>query len=110
METLDSNDKEQVNAVQYCIQAILNSLSGMKNKSESKPEKELIEKYKTEIDLILTFLIKNISNRLITGIARDSIIEILIRNVHYTALDWAMQLVDQGKSYLNLKVFDIYCL
>ncbi|XP_045468199.1 protein unc-45 homolog B [Harmonia axyridis] len=96
LDMLDSKTKEQVDAIQYCLQAILNSLSGMKNVSDSKPDKELIKTYEEDLNLILTFFINNLTNRLISGIARDAIIELLIRNVHYTALDWALQLVEQG--------------
>ncbi|KAK9874417.1 hypothetical protein WA026_002764 [Henosepilachna vigintioctopunctata] len=96
LEILDSKIEKQVNAAQYCIQTILNVYSGMNNKPDSKPDKELVKKYEKEINLILSCLAVNLTSRIISGISRDAIIELLLKNVHYTALDWAIQLVDQG--------------
>jgi hypothetical protein len=96
LEILDSNCLNQVNAAQYCIQQILNIFSGMDNKPDTKPDKELCTKHKKDIDMILTCLVYSINNRVISGLARDAIIELLIRNIHYTTLSWAGQLVDAG--------------
>ncbi|XP_034935323.1 protein unc-45 homolog B [Chelonus insularis] len=94
LEMLNSKNEERVNAAQHCMQTVLNSYSGMDNKPDSKPKKEMCEKYKNEIDTMLTCLVFSITNRTITGLARDAIIELIMRNVHYTALDWAERLVD----------------
>ncbi|KAL3270781.1 hypothetical protein HHI36_021305 [Cryptolaemus montrouzieri] len=96
LEILDSTYEKQVNAAQYCLQTILNTFSGMKNKTDFKPDKELVKKYEKEIGLLLSCLVNNITSRIISGISRDAIIELLLKNVHYSALDWAIQLVDQG--------------
>jgi tetratricopeptide (TPR) repeat protein len=96
LEILDSTCPNQVNAAQYCIQQILNIFSGMDNKPDTKPDKELCTKHKKDIDMILTCLVYSINNRVISGLARDAIIELLIRNIHYTTLSWAEQLVDAG--------------
>lgn len=66
----------------------------MENKPDAKPKKELCEKYKKEIDTLLSCLVYSTTNRTITGLARDAIIELIMRNVHYSALDWAEQLVN----------------
>lgn len=66
----------------------------MDNKPDSKPDKALCEKYKKEIDTILSCLLYSVTNRTITGLARDAIIELIMRNIHYTALDWAERLVE----------------
>lgn len=76
------------------MQTILNSYSGLTNKPDSKPDKERCEKYKKEIDTILSCLVFSTTSRVISGFARDAIIELLIRNIHYTNLNWAEQLVD----------------
>lgn len=89
LEILDSKCEKQVNAAQYCIQQILNSFSGMENKTDKKPDKSLCEKYKKEIDTILTCLVHVVNNRAITGLARDAIIELLMKNIHHDALNWA---------------------
>lgn len=96
LEILDSNNQEQVNAAQYCMQVILNSFSGMDNKPDSKPKQELCEKYKQDIDTLLSCLVYSVNNRAISGLARDAIIELIMKNVHYTSLNWAERLVDIG--------------
>ncbi|XP_032675627.1 protein unc-45 homolog B [Odontomachus brunneus] len=94
LEMMNSKQKERVNASQYCLQTILNAYSGMDNKPDSKPNKTLCEKHKKEIDTILTCLLYSVTNRTITGLARDAIIELITRNIHYTALDWAERLIE----------------
>lgn len=94
LQILDSTNTERVAASQHCMQTILNSFSGLENKDESRPNKELCEEYKQEIDTLLSCLVFSITDRTITGIARDAIIELLIRNVHYTTLSWAERLVE----------------
>ncbi|KAK0176381.1 hypothetical protein PV328_000524 [Microctonus aethiopoides] len=94
LEILNSNNKQRVTAAQHCMQVVLNSYSGMDNKPDSKPNKELCEKYKNEIDTFLSCLVFSTTNRTITGLARDTIIELIMRNVHYSVLDWAEKLVD----------------
>ncbi|XP_044261453.1 protein unc-45 homolog B [Tribolium madens] len=96
LEILDSKNENQVNAAQYCIQQILNIFSGMDNKPDTKPDQELVKNHKKDIDMILTCLVYSINNQAISGEARDAIIELLTRNIHYTALNWAEQLVEIG--------------
>nr|KAF7427020.1 hypothetical protein H0235_006714 [Vespula pensylvanica] len=94
LEMINSKNIERVNAAQYCMQTILNSYSGMDNKPDTKPNKDLCEQYKKEIDTILSCLLYSTTNRTITGQARDAIIELIMRNIHYTALNWAERLVE----------------
>ncbi|XP_055902574.1 protein unc-45 homolog B [Eupeodes corollae] len=94
LQVLDSTNEERVSAAQYCLQTILNSLSGMENKVDSKPDPELSKKYQKEIDTLLTCLVYTTTDRTISGQARDAVIELLTRNVHYTALSWAERLVE----------------
>lgn len=94
LEMINSKFSERVNAAQYCLQTILNVYSGMENKPESKPIKELCDQYNKEIDTILSCLLYSVTSRTITGSARDALIELIMRNVHYTALNWAERLVD----------------
>ncbi|KYM75847.1 Protein unc-45 like protein A [Atta colombica] len=94
LKMMNSTSTERVNASQYCLQNILNAYSGMDNKPDSKPDKGLCEAYKKEIDTILSCLLYSITNRTITGLTRDAIIELVMRNIHYTALDWAERLVE----------------
>ncbi|XP_023025156.2 unc-45 myosin chaperone [Leptinotarsa decemlineata] len=96
LEILDSNDEKQVNAAEHCMQTVLNAFSGMENKPDTKPKKELVEKNKNNIDTLLSCLVYSVNNRAISGLARDAIIELLIRNINYDQLNWAEKLVEQG--------------
>lgn len=68
----------------------------MENKPDTKPNKELCEKYQKEIDTVLSTLVYSTNSRTISGSARDAIIELLMRNINYTALEWAEKLVEIG--------------
>ncbi|CAH1980067.1 unnamed protein product [Acanthoscelides obtectus] len=96
LEIIDSNDERQVNAAEHCMQTILNALSGMENKPDTKPNKELVEKNKKHIDTLLSCLVYAVNNRAISGLARDAILELIMRNIHYSQLNWAEQLLDIG--------------
>ncbi|KAF5301059.1 hypothetical protein FQA39_LY10878 [Lamprigera yunnana] len=96
LEVIDSEDSSCVIAAEHCMQIILNTLSGMENKPDTKPNKELCETHKFQIDTLLSSLVYSINNHTISGLARDAIIELLIRNVHYTTLSWAERLVEIG--------------
>ncbi|EDW83829.1 uncharacterized protein Dwil_GK13474 [Drosophila willistoni] len=94
MRVLDQKHEDCVATAQYCLQTIINALSGLKNKPDSKPNKELCSKNNREIDTLLTCMVYSITDRTISGPARDAIIELITRNVHYSALEWAERLVE----------------
>lgn len=94
LRVLDHKHEERVTAAQHCLQTILNTLSGMTIKVDSKPKKELCEKHHKEIDTLLTCLVYSITDRTISGAARDAVIELLTRNIHYNALAWAERMLD----------------
>ncbi|XP_077275600.1 protein unc-45 homolog B-like isoform X2 [Temnothorax americanus] len=93
LEIMNSTSPKIVNASQYCLQNILNTYSGMNNERDAKPDKTLCETHKNELDMILSCLLNSITNKMITGLARDAIIELITHNIH-TALNWAEQLVE----------------
>jgi len=93
IDILNSREEAQVNAAQYCIQTILNSLSGM-DKTVSKPQPELCEQNKKELDTLLTCLVCAVTSRTISGLARDALMELITRNVHHSALNWAERLIE----------------
>ncbi|XP_071651275.1 protein unc-45 homolog B-like [Temnothorax longispinosus] len=93
LEMMNSKSTERVNASQYCLQNILNKYSGMNNEPSTKPDEALCEEHKKEINTILSCLLNSVESKTITGLARDAIIELITRNIHYTALDWAKRLV-----------------
>uniref|UniRef100_A0A1B0DPD5 Protein unc-45 homolog B n=1 Tax=Phlebotomus papatasi TaxID=29031 RepID=A0A1B0DPD5_PHLPP len=94
LEIIDSNEEDRVNAAQHCMQTILNSFSGLENKAESKPVQALCDAHQKEIDTLLSCLLYSVTNPTITGLARDAIVQLMTRNVHYTALSWAERLVE----------------
>ncbi|TDG45878.1 hypothetical protein AWZ03_007733 [Drosophila navojoa] len=94
MRVLDQKHEECASTAQFCLQTIINALSGLKNKPDAKPNKELCKKNNREIDTLLTCLVYSITDRTISGKARDAVIELITRNVHYTALEWAERLVE----------------
>lgn len=104
LQILNSHDSERVNTVQHCIQTILNSFSGMENKLDSKPVKELCEENRTEIDTILSTLVYSITEVTISGLARDAIIEIITRNINYDALNWGERMLEIKGIHRLLKV------
>lgn len=101
LEIIDSDNEERVMAAEYCLQVILNTFTGMDSKRDTKPDKNLCEQYKVEIDTLLTCLTYSITNRVITGLARDAIMELIMRNCHYSAINWAETFVDK-KGLLSL--------
>ncbi|XP_071652808.1 protein unc-45 homolog B-like [Temnothorax longispinosus] len=95
LEIMNSTSIQRVNTSQYCLQNILNTYSGMNNKPDSKPDDALCAAHKEEIDTILSCLLNSVTSRTITGLARDAIIELIMRNIHcVTALDWAERFVE----------------
>ncbi|XP_049879215.1 protein unc-45 homolog B [Pectinophora gossypiella] len=95
LEILDSDIEERVNTAQYCLQVILNTFSGMDtSQKDSKPDPKLCEQYKSELDTLLTCLTYSITNRVISGKARDAIMELIMRNCHYSAINWAERFVE----------------
>ncbi|XP_011555824.2 protein unc-45 homolog B [Plutella xylostella] len=94
LEIIDSDIEDRVNAAEYCLQTILDTFSGMDAKKGTKPDEKLCEENKSEIDTLLTCLTYSITNRVITGIARDAIIELIMRNCHYNYINWAENFVE----------------
>lgn len=94
IDALNTENQNEINGVTYIIQEALNSLTGMCNSLDSSPNEEKCKKNFKEIDAILTCLVCSIDRHSINKFARDSIIEILTRNVHYNNINWAERLID----------------
>lgn len=94
LDILNCSKEEQVNASQYCLQVVLNALSGLDSKPESTPDEQLCEDNKKEIDTLLTCLVYSTTSRTISGLARDAIIQLIMRNVHYKGINWAETLIE----------------
>lgn len=67
LQILDSKNEDRVMAAQHCLQVILNAFSGMTNKEDSKPDQQLVDDNKSEIDTILSCLLYSTTDRTITG-------------------------------------------
>ncbi|XP_077258755.1 protein unc-45 homolog B-like isoform X1 [Temnothorax americanus] len=93
LDIMNSTSTEKINASQYCLQTILNTYSGMNDEPDSKPNETLCMMHKKKIDTILSCLL-NASRTITSGLARDTLIEFITRNIYYTALNWAERLVD----------------
>ncbi|XP_046396324.1 protein unc-45 homolog B [Ischnura elegans] len=94
-------NERRINATQHCLQIILDCFSGLKTavsggKEEKKPDTKLIEEYKKEIDTLLMCISMATTARLASGDGRDALILLLTQNVHYSVLDWGLQLVRNG--------------
>lgn len=94
IDALNTENQNEINGVTYIIQEALNSLTGMSNTLDSSPNEEKCKKNSKEIDAILTCLICSVDRHSINKFARDSIIEIITRNVHYNNINWAERLID----------------
>lgn len=101
LEIIDSDNEERVMAAEYCLQVILNTFTGMDTKKDTKPDPNLCDQYKVEVDTLLTCLTYSITNRVISGLARDAIMELIMKNCHFTALNWAETFVEK-KGLLRL--------
>lgn len=94
IDALNTENQDEINGVTFIIQEALNSLTGMANTLDSSPNGEKCKKNSVEIDAILTCLVCSVNRHSINKFSRDSIIEILTRNVHYNNINWAERLID----------------
>lgn len=94
IDALNTENQNEINGVTYIIQEALNSLTGMCNTLDSSPNEDKCVKNTKEIDAILTCLVCSVDRHSINKFARDSIIEILTRNVHFNNINWAERLID----------------
>lgn len=95
IDALNTENQNEINGVTFIIQEALNSLTGMSNTLDSSPNEEKCTKNSKEIDAILTCLVCSVDRHSINKFARDSIIEILTRNVHFNNINWAERLIDK---------------
>lgn len=95
MENINSKSQQYVNAVQFWIQIIINSLSGMDIKEGKKPNKELMKENESKIDTIMMTLVKLSASHIMSAIGRDAILELIMKNADMDALNWGMKLVDR---------------
>jgi hypothetical protein len=63
-----------------------------------------MKSYEKEIDSIMCLLVKSSTLRMMTGLGRDTILEIIITNVDYNALNWGQKLVDMDGLWSLLEI------
>ncbi|XP_028967404.1 protein unc-45 homolog B [Galendromus occidentalis] len=90
-------------SVQFMVQQIMNSISGM-TLENSKGDKAIMKKFSKEIDSVMLTLVKTVNSRVISGIGRDAILELLTKNADYHALDWGLKLVQSDGLYRLMDV------
>lgn len=94
IDALNIDDQNEIGSVTYIVQEALNSLTGMCNTLDSSPDVEKCRANSVEIDAIHACLVCSIDRRSINKYARDSIIEILTRNVHHNHANWTDRLIE----------------
>lgn len=75
---------------------MINSLTGFNPKNSTSCDREKLEKYKENIKDILITIVKRSNSRVLSGLARDSLLELLSRNVGMNALEYGLQVLEGG--------------
>ncbi|KAJ6225190.1 hypothetical protein RDWZM_003735 [Blomia tropicalis] len=88
-------DDQILGATQTVIQTLLTRFSGFSLKECKKVDSKRLKQYEVEIDAIMSAIVERINARTMTGKCRDSLLELIMVNTDYTALDWGKKLVDQ---------------
>lgn len=101
---LQQKNDEFLIAAQTVIQTILTQLSGFSPKNNQKIDKEKMKKHENEIDSVMSSLVDRINSRMMNGLCRDALLELLMVNVDYTALDWGRKLLNQDGLFKLLEV------
>ncbi|XP_054707044.1 protein unc-45 homolog B-like [Uloborus diversus] len=104
VENLNSFSEEYVACVQYLVQVVLDSLSGMDLREGKKPDKVLMKENEAAIDGIMGALVGSVSARTMSAEGRDAILELIMKNVEYGALNWATKLVRSDGLWNMLEV------
>lgn len=90
-DLLNSNNETEVHACQNVLQSVIEVLSGME-KDECNPD--TCAENKKEIDTILACMVYTTNSRTVTGLARDAVLQLITKNVHFRAIDWASRFVE----------------
>lgn len=86
-----------ITSIQYTIQTMINSFSGYDMKTGKKSDEKLLKTYQTQVDLIMSSLVDCCNRRVMTGLSRDAILELIMKNVDYEVLNWGTTLVKMKK-------------
>lgn len=100
----EQKDEQFLIAAQTVIQTILTQLSGFSPKNNKKVDGEKMKKYENEVDSIMASLVGRINSRTMSGECRDSLLELLMVNMDYMALDWGKKLLERDGLFRLLEV------
>ncbi|XP_042221331.1 protein unc-45 homolog B-like [Homarus americanus] len=96
LDLMNNKHEGLVNATQYTFQKIFNTLSGMDIKLERKPDKILLAQNQKEIDSLMATLVSIVTQRTMSGLCRDAVIELILKNVDWEKLNWADKFIRMG--------------
>ncbi|KAK8725785.1 hypothetical protein OTU49_010481 [Cherax quadricarinatus] len=96
LELMNSKEQAIVNATQYTFQTFFNTLAGMDIKLEKKADKKLLAANQKEIDSLMATFVSIVTQRTMSGICRDAIIELILKNVEWNKLGWGDRFVRMG--------------
>jgi len=102
MDVMESLRSEEIlTALQYTLQVMLTTLTGyeireIKDKNKMMHDSKRLKENELIIDEIMTALYRRLTRRIMTGQARDCILEVLMRNVEYEAADWSHKIIERS--------------
>ncbi|XP_043202038.1 protein unc-45 homolog B-like isoform X2 [Amphibalanus amphitrite] len=96
VELLNSNDGDRVNSAQYLLQVILSALAGMDVKGEKRANADLLRANKREVDSVMAVLTVTTNSSAMSARGRDAVIELLLKNCPYMALNWTENVLQSG--------------
>ncbi|GAB6029698.1 hypothetical protein CHUAL_005421 [Chamberlinius hualienensis] len=100
----NTDNRERVDAALCGCQAMLNTLSGMGGKDGNKADKQLVQENESLIDMIMAGLLSAVNSRVLSAIGREALLEIIVKNVDYDTLNWAVKLIMNEGLYRILEV------
>jgi len=117
LDALNTSDEEAVNAVVYVIQCLLDSISQvdlitrwqekMKNtknnrmnvterkqkRADELKREEILKENSKELDSMMHVICFNTTSRTLTAIAREALINLIMKNCKYEQLNWAEKML-----------------
>ena len=95
-------DEQMLTASQTVIQALITRLSGFSPKENKKVDENKLKQYEVELDAIMSAILDKVNSRAMTGQCRDSLLELLMINTDYMALNWGNKLVQKFEGLYKL--------
>lgn len=91
-----SKDEQMLTAAQTVLQTLLTRFSGFSPKDTTKKvDAAKLKAAESEIDTIMSAIVERINSRVMSGPCRDALLELLMVNTDYLALDWGIKLVEK---------------